>query len=239
MLETINAAASGVASAGCAARLRVRFARRGPAAAMTQLEQIHALRSIAAASGLECAAGRGKAARPKMAFGPAVSVGYESDAEYADLYLASPVAEKEAYAKLSAACGGGFSVLGLKKIPVHFPSLESLVNAAEYRVAGVFGPGAQSALESFLARKEIPVVKKRQDGRTQTIDVRPLIIAMRFEGPDALELALRFGPGRTVKPERVLCECFGAGAAGAEASGWKILRKQLYWESASGALSVP
>jgi radical SAM-linked protein len=226
-------------ASGCATRLRARFARRGEAAGLSHLEQIHALRAITAASGLPCAAGKGKAAQPKMAFGPAVSVGYESDAEYADIFLAAPVSEKEAFDKLRAACGGGFSALGVKKIPVHFPSLESLVNAAEYSAGGDFGPEAGAALARFLAREEIPVVKKKADGEAKVIDARPLIISMRLESAGTLELALRFGPGRNLKPERVLCECFGLDPQSFAAAGWKILRRQLYWESAKGALNVP
>jgi len=194
-------------------RLRVRFARMGEAAKFSHLEQIRQLRAIAAASGLPCASnGSGKKLMPKMAFGPAISVGYESEAEYADLYLTAALPEKDVFAKLSAVCGGGFSALGVKRIPLHFPSLESLLNAAEYEITGDFGEDPSSSLEKFLSQPEIPVIKQKHDGPQERIDAKPLIILMKQEDGGKVRLVIRFGPGRNLKPELILRAWLGVNA---------------------------
>ncbi|MFA5162624.1 MAG: TIGR03936 family radical SAM-associated protein [Elusimicrobiales bacterium] len=213
-------------------RLRARFARKGEAARLSQLEQIRLLRAAVSSCGLPCAMSGGKKRLPRMAFGPAISVGYESEAEYADICLCAPVPEREAFAKLSAACGGGFSALGVKRIPLHFPSLESLLNVAEYEVSGDFGPEPDASLERFLARPEIPVVKQKHEGPQERIDARPLIMEMKHDS-GRLRLMLRFSPGRNLKPELILRAWLDR-----EISGFAVTRKQLYWET-PGGLSAP
>ena len=226
-----------IASAQDRQRLRLRIARHGAAAAFSQLEQIRAFREMALASGLPCLV-PGKAS-PKMSFGPAVCAGYESEAEYVDLYLSAPVAQAEAVAKISAAAKDGFVVLSVKKVPVHFPSLESLMNAAEYEIRGDFGPQAAQSLERFVSCSAIPVVKTKPAGTQECIDARPLIISMALCAPQTLHMVLRFGPGRTLKPERIVCHWLGIDAQSAAAGGLTVLRKQLYWESSEGVLHTP
>ena len=68
------------------ARYRVRVSRQGPAGALTHLAQIEALRSAVVRSELPFVPdGKRKRPRPRISFGPAISVGYESLAEYFDL----------------------------------------------------------------------------------------------------------------------------------------------------------
>ena len=82
-------------------------------------------------------------------------------------------------------------------------------------------------------------MKQKHGGEQEIlIDAKPLIILMKIEAPDMLRLILRFAPGRTIKPELVLGAWLPP-AQSAEERGWKILRKQLYWETSSGALSAP
>ena len=67
-------------------RYRVRVARLGEARGLTHLAQIERLRRSVIASGLPAALSRRRGTpRPKLAFGPAISTGYESTAEYFDM----------------------------------------------------------------------------------------------------------------------------------------------------------
>lgn len=237
-LEQALSSSSVVSSAGfsrrkeCApegpCRLRLRFSRKGEAAALSHLEQIKALRGIASAAGLPALVAGG---HPKMSFGPAVAQGYESEAEYADLTLTRPVKEKEAFDSVSRVCSGGYSLLEARRIPAAFPSIEALVNCGLYEISFAEADGAP-ALEEFLARLSIPVAKVKEGGREEVVDARPLIVSMKREGEGKLSLLLRCGPGRTLKPERVAEAWLGRVPAG-------VLRKALYWESPDGHLSAP
>ncbi len=219
-------------------RMRVRLRREGPAGGLTHLAQIEAIRRAALGSGLPVACdGRRRRPRPRLSFGPAISVGYESHAEYFDMDLLRACAPEEVARGLSGSLGSGFRVLEVRRIPPFFPSLEATLNVVEYEVRGPFPADARAGLREFLDRREI-VIEKVKDGgaRIERVDARPLIRAAEFAAGDRLDLTLRFGPKRTVKPEALLRSWLGPLAPLPE---FKILRKELFSETASGSLMRP
>ncbi|MCX5783762.1 MAG: TIGR03936 family radical SAM-associated protein [Elusimicrobia bacterium] len=219
-------------------RLRVRFARLGLARELSHLEQIKALRKIAQSSGLACALSKsGKLKAVKMSFGPAIPLGYESLAEYADIFLTAPVSHGEALDKLNKAAEGGFSAVGARSIPLHFPSVESLVNAAEYEVRGNFG-SAPAPLEKFLGDAEIMIKKIKPGGIEEIINARPLIVSVRLVSPDCVELKMRFRPKSNLKPEKIIGAWLNISDEQA-AGEFKFLRKELYWENKEGKFIAP
>lgn len=220
------------------ARYRVRVSRRGAAGALTHLAQIESLRAAVVRSGLPFVPdGKRKRPRPRISFGPAISVGYESLAEYFDLELAAPLPAEDIARRLSGALGEGFAVQGLRRIPAFFPSLDASINVVRYEIQGPFPPDAPLRLARLLGRAEIPVDKIKDGGaRVERVDARPLIREAVLEAADRLGLTLRFGPKRTVKPEALLRELLGAGA-GLEA--FRIIRRELLSETAGGELLTP
>lgn len=216
------------------ARIRLKFARLAKARNLSHLEQIKALRDLAAASGLRCCPAPGRAQAPKMAFGPAISLGYESRCEYADLYLAEFVRDEDAARRIRAVGSECYELVSAKRVPVFFPSIEAAVNAAEYALEAGFPAGfSQKDIDAFLARPEALYEKVKPSGERETIDVRPLICAAEYDpAAAALRLVLKSGPGKNVKPEAVL----GMIVPGAEIK--RIVRRELYWQDSKGALQV-
>lgn len=218
-----------------AVRYRVRVARLGDARELTHLGQIERLRRAVSDSGLPAVTQRRrKRSRPKLAFGPAIAMGYESDAEYFDMELSRGVAPLEIGKSLDKALGDGLVVRSVRRIPLFYPSLEASINVVKYEIRGPFPQDAPGALEKFLARDEIIIEKLKEGGaRVERVDARPLIITMRL-AKDHLELTLRFGPKRTVKPEALLRACLET-----DPSGFRILRKELFSETSRGELLEP
>lgn len=230
--------ASGEKDAPVIVRLRVRLSREGPASLLSHLGQIESLRAAVASSGLPFVPdGRRKKPRPKLAFGPAIAVGYESSAEYFDMELSRRIEPAQAARRLQAALAQGFGVLELRRIPAYFPSLDASINVVRYALRGPFPADAAQKLRALLDRPEI-VVEKLKDGgaRVERIDARPLIRAAVLIEPGCLELTLRFGPRRTLKPEALLREWLGPAAS---PDRTRILRKELWSETASGELLAP
>lgn len=219
-------------------RMRVRLLREGPAGALTHLAQIEAIRRAVLGSGLPVLRdGRRRRPRPRLSFGPAISVGYESHAEYFDMDLLSVCAPEDVARGLSGSLGEGFHVREVRRIPPFFPSLEATLNVVEYQVQGPFPADAQEGLREFLGRREIVIEKVKDHGaRIERVDARPLIRAAALAAPDRLELTLRFGPKRTLKPEAILRSWLGPLAP---LSGFRILRKELFSETAGGSLMRP
>ena len=203
---------------------------------MSHLDQIKALREIAAASGLDLMpAKHGRNLVPKMAFGPALSQGCESRCEYADLYLAQPCKEEVVKAKLDAVLSDAFALLSVKRVPVFFPSIEASVSAAGYLIE--IDPQeafSQSAVDEFLARTSAIHERVRSDGAPETIDVRPLVLSAGFEAAaGGLRLTLKSEPGKNIKPEAALRVI-----AGREIKIKKVVREELYWLDSKGKLEV-
>lgn len=213
-------------------RYRVCVARTGEARNLTHLGQIESLRRAVSESKLPALVD-GKRKRPRLAFGPAISLGYESLAEYFDMELSAALSPEDVTRALSKSLNDGFSVRTLRRIPAFFPSLDSTINVAAYEIEAKFPDDAPERLESLLARREI-VVEKIKEGGVERVDARPLIVRMQLAGSGRLDMVLRFGPKRTVKPEALLREWLGS-----VPDGTLIRRSGLFSETSAGELMTP
>ncbi|HNW43004.1 MAG TPA: TIGR03936 family radical SAM-associated protein [Elusimicrobiales bacterium] len=216
--------------------IRLKFARLRPAADFTHLEQIKTFRARATASGLKFwPAKTGGGVIPRMAFGPAVSVGHESLCEYADLYLEEFVRDEAALEKIQPLDDDKFRLLSARRIPVFFPSIEAAVNAAEYFLEADFPAGfSQVSLDAFMALKSVPYEKVKPSGERKALDARTPLLAASWDAPSSLlKLTLRLAPGKTIKPETV-SELIAGGAPVFR----RIVRKELYWMDSQGKLEV-
>ncbi|MBI4351047.1 MAG: DUF2344 domain-containing protein [Elusimicrobia bacterium] len=217
-------------------RIRLKFARLEAAKDLSHLEQIKVLRARAAACGLKFAPAKtGGQAVPRMAFGPAVSVGHESLCEYADLYLEEFVREEAAAEKLRPLDDGSFRLVSARRIPVFFPSIEAAVNPAEYFLEADFPGGfSQAAVDSFLALKNLAYEKVKPSGERKVLDARTPVLAASFDRESSLlKVTLKLEPGRSVKPE-IVAELM----CGGRPAFRRIVRKELYWFNSGGKLEV-
>lgn len=215
--------------------MRFKFARLESARTLSHLEQIKALRGMAAASGLDCWPAKPGSQVPKMAFGPALPAGYESRCEYADLYLAQSCKPEVVRKKLEEVKPGAFSLLSVKRVPVYFPSIEASISAARYSVeVEVKADISREALDAFFARESAPYEKTGTDGVSETIDARPLVLSAEpGAGAGTLSLVLRAEPGKNLKPEAAL-----RAIAGHDVQIKEITKEELYWLDSKGRLEV-
>lgn len=223
-------------SEGPRSRIRLKFSRLSAAKDMSHLGQIKAFRARAAECGLKFyPAKAGGAMVPKMAFGPAVSVGHESLCEYADLYLEEFARSEEAADKIRPLDDDRFRLLSARRIPVFFPSIEAAVNAAEYFMEADFPAGFSDAMvDDFMAKKTLPWEKVKPSGEKKTLDAREPVLSASFD-PEAslLKVTLKLSPGRNIKPETA-AELM----AGGKPAFRRIVRKELYWFTPGGKLEV-
>lgn len=216
-------------------RIRLKFARLEAAKDLSHLEQIKVLRARAAACGLRFSQAAGAKPMPKMAFGPAVSVGHESLCEYADLYLEEFVKEDAVEEKLKPLDDGLFRLVSARRIPVFFPSIEAAVNAAEYFLEGEFpAEFSQAAVDAFMALKNVAYEKVKPSGERKLLDARTPVLSASFDRDGALlKVTLKLEPGKSVKPE-IVAELM----CGGKPVFRRIVRKELYWFNSGGKLEV-
>ena len=222
-------------------RVRLRFRRWGAASNLTHLHQIEAIRRALEKSNWPLAKSDGKRPKPKASFGPAISVGYESDAEYCDVELVARLNIQTAGESLQPNLPEGYALMSVKSIPRFFPSLDQTLNAASYEIVSPLLVGSAGRWENFEKQDHVMVVKKKESGDV-VIDARACVRSWKLEN-DTLYLDIRFGPGRTMKPERIMQAVLGLADAQVEMGpvnpSLKVKRLKFYLEKENGELVEP
>lgn len=223
-------------------RARLRLARRGAeAASLTHLNQIDALRKALGLSDWPVAKTQGKRPQVKASFGPAISVGYESEAEYCDVELNARLDFQKCRESFEKHLPSGYSLMSARSIPRFFPSLEKSINMASFEIHSPALEGAEAVWKEFLVAQQYPVTKKKED-RTVVIDARPLVKDLKVAG-SRMDLTLRFGPGKTLKPERIIQSLLKLtdeqAAMGTPSCVLRVKRSQFYFEKPTGECIEP
>jgi hypothetical protein len=110
------------------ATLRVRFSRLGPARFSSQLDIVRMWMRSVRRSGLPHAVTSGHVRRPRLRFGPALPLGYESVSEYVDILLTG-IPER-----FALTLPRGFAVEGVRLVAGRIPSPEGEAVRAGYEV---------------------------------------------------------------------------------------------------------
>jgi hypothetical protein len=118
-------------------------------------------------------------------------------------------------------------------VPLNFPSVDILSNVAEYEVKDT--EIVQTEIDKFLMQDSI-MIEKIKKGKIVSVNAKPLIKEFATAN-GTLKLQLRFGSGKTVKPEAVLNKLL----ENKENYGrmYAIERTDLYIETKKGELFLP
>ena len=211
-------------------RTRLKFARKNNARFVSHLEQIEFFRRAMRRTALSVSYTQGFSPQPKISFGPAISVGYESHSEYIEVEFYKSVELAELKIKVSKELPEGYMLESLKNIPVFFPSVDALANLAEYRIETSI---KEEEIQKFLQSPEI-LITKEKDGKITTIDAKPLIRELKIDGNSVI-MQLRFGPKKNIKPEKIMQKLLLLSAN--ESHLLKITRTALYIEKTGGLIS--
>ncbi|OVE77577.1 hypothetical protein BVX98_02320 [bacterium F11] len=219
-------------------KVRVRLSRQGPAVYLSHLNQIDVIRRALVQSEWPLVYAQTKRPKMRIGFGPAISVGYASQSELFDVDLKSRLDLRKAISSLQEKIDPGYSVLEVKSVPRFFPSLEQSINVACYQVKSDLLIETKGHWDSFWEKKVFEVKKKKSD-REEIIEARSLVRSWTLSKND-LELVLRFGPGRTLKPERIIQAICGFSDEEIDVSRsdsqFRICRTKLCFEKENGDL---
>ena len=129
--------------------------------------------------------------RPKLSFGLALTVAYESEAEYLDVELTEPVDLEALPAELSAALPEGMAVDAVVDIEPGTPSLQQAIVSCDWsiEIRDETPESVAAAVAAVLAASDLPLERVRK-GKTTVTDVRPAILHLELVGPtsDGVEL---------------------------------------------------
>lgn len=186
--------------------MRMRYRKRGLARFLSHLDVVRVFERAFARAGIQLAYSQGFNPRPKIAYGPALAVGHESEAEYLDFqYVHAPHANLAML--LGAQLPDGLEIMEIRPLYGKGSSLTALITLAEYEVTFLEGAPRQSLAEraaALLAEPAIRVQRQKAEGSVE-VDIRPFLrrIEVRKDGQE-LFLQLGLDNGKTARVEEVL-----------------------------------
>jgi radical SAM-linked protein len=182
--------------------VRIAFTKQGKVRFISHRDVARAFERAFRIEALPLSFTQGFSPRPKVSFGLALSVGHESEAEYLDVELATPIPLEPLPSRLSRALPEGIDVVAVQPLADRAPALQEAVGAVEWEIevlaaspAVDAGPAAVThEIERVLAAPALPVTRQRK-GKTTTDDVRPAIRRIDVLGPG------RSGTGSLINAE--------------------------------------
>jgi radical SAM-linked protein len=227
--------------------VRVCFAKRGRVRFISHRDVARAFERAFRIVRLPLAFTEGFAPRPRMSLGPALPLGYESDAEYLDVGLTDEVDLERLGDEVSAALPEGIDLTGAAFLHPRARSLQEVITAAAYRVEAVPGDGRPAPtpaevadwVQVVLEADEVVGVRRRK-GNEVVDDLRPAIrhLAVVSTTPDdrngkgvELQLEVSTQP-RGVRPGEILA------ALGPGLAEGRVLRTDQ-WVERDGARLMP
>ncbi len=151
-------------------RVRIKYAKTGRIRFLSHLDFMTLFHRAAVRAGVPVAFSQGFNPHPKIAFGPALPVGMESETEFLDVEI-GPFADLLQMTKnLNNTLPQGVRILQARVIPKQSPSISGSISryAYEVQVPETYAQGLAERIKNFLSRASIIVSK---DGKEK--DIRP------------------------------------------------------------------
>ncbi len=197
--------------------VRVRFSKTGKIRFISHRDMARIVERSIRKLRLPVSYSEGFSPRPRISFGLALTVAYESEAEYLDIDFVTPVDLEELPTRLTEALPDGLSVEAAAHLEPGTASLQESISCCRW-IIEVLGDSADvtAAVSDTLNAPELPLERERK-GKTTTVDVRPAILEIEIAGPtdNGVQLvALLSTDALTIRPSefiRVLSPEFGEG----------------------------
>ncbi|NTW68068.1 MAG: DUF2344 domain-containing protein, partial [Nitrospirae bacterium] len=189
-------------------RIRMKFSRHGRIRFLSHLDFMTLFHRTAVRAGVPVAFSQGFNPHPKIAFGPALSVGMESEAEFLDMETDPFIDLMQVTKSLNSALPDGVRVMEARIIPKKAGSLSGSIGRYIYEVNMPAGRAAdvEERIIVFLERDAVTVEK---DGKQK--DIRPGIEAVAVKGPGLLEITIQDSEIAKPRIQDVIAKLFDIG----------------------------
>jgi len=183
-------------------KIRIKFEKGPEVRFISHLDMIRAIERAVRRSGIPIAYSSGYNPRPRIAWGPPLPLGIESNCELADLTMERWIKPETIAEALGSELPGGLNLIEAGIGNPKEPSLDSHMNRAEYIV--LLSSGNKERLRERISKikesSEIPVDKKGM-----TVNKRSMLHGLELtEEPLGIRMKLQVGGGGTLKPKEVL-----------------------------------
>ena len=193
-------------------RLRLTFSKTGPARFIGHLDLSRTLERSFNRAQIPIAYTQGFNRRPRLSLAAALPLGFTSEYELADIWLAEAVEPAVARTQMMRKMAPGLSISHIAAVPLSAPSLQSLMRSSSYEVCLASGAINHSQLVEGIAKilsaPSLPHQRQRGRGKIKKVDLRPLIIDLQAETGAGertkISMELHQSPQGTGRPDDVL-----------------------------------
>ena len=164
-------------------KLRVRYSRKGKIRFISHRDTARVMERAFRTQRLPIAYTEGFSPRPKISFGLALTVAHESEAEYLDLDLVTPVEISGLAEQLTAALPDGLTVDAVAPVEARSLSLQQAIVCCGWRIEVIGSPieDVTTAVAALLAAPE-RLLERERKGKTTIVDVRPAVLSLEVCG---------------------------------------------------------
>lgn len=191
-------------------KVRIRYRKTAYARYLSHLDLIRIFERAARQAHVPVLYSQGFNPHPKLSFGPPLSLGYTSEAEYLDMELDAAFDVTLLTDSINPFLPDGLQLLEAREIQSKTQALAAVINTAEYEVdLAPFGSAEQDfdqALETLL-RSEAIEVERRVKGKYKTVNIRPYIESIVRE-KNRVSIRTRTIENRTVRIREILQQLF-------------------------------
>ena len=228
--------------------VRMRYTKRGKVRFIGHRDVARAFERALRITALPLSFTEGFSPHPKIGFGLALSVGFESDAEFIDVQLDHSIPLEALAAEVSEALPEGIDVTGAVALADRAPALQDAVTAVGWQVTlrsndstlPLTHDRVQQWIVAGLSRPELLTTRRRK-GREVVEDVRAEVrsvdVVGAADGYVRLEMECGTQP-RSPKPTEVLAAIAEAIGGLGEACETRVLRTHQ-WIERDGARLEP
>jgi radical SAM-linked protein len=182
--------------------IRIRFEKKDDIKFISHLDMMNCFQRAVRRADLEAEYSHGFNPQMHMVFSTPLSLGFASEAEYADLSFTIDYEAAYVMQKLNEATPEGINITGAGVREGKVNIMADIASAEyEFRYSG--GIAAEEAAKAVVESKKLTTEKVRK-GRTRIVDVRPLIFDIKAKD-DKIGMLVKAGNSGNLNP-RILVE---------------------------------
>ena len=203
-------------------RYRLRFSKTGRIQFLGHLDLTRTMLRAFRRARIALVYSQGFNPKPRVQFGPALSVGIESHGEYLDVWTFTRLDPELQTAAINGALPPGLRVDALREVDLRAPGLSESVRAAHYAAFLPEGLSPQRALSAFDARETLSVSREK-NGKSVGFPLHVWLLGVAAVDARSFRMAIGTGgDGASVRPDEVLAVLYGD-----EAKGVRLVREDL------------
>ena len=187
-------------------KLRIKFKKFGPVKFIGHLDVMRFFQKGLRRAEIDVAYSTGFSPHQIMSFASPLGVGLESNGEYFDVEILTPISSQDFMDKFNAVSVPWIQVTDVRLLPDKVGNAMASVAAAGYtisfRESRGFEAGWQQKFEAFISQPQIMVTKATKKG-TAEIDLKPAIYDYKVS-EDSLYLLVNASSEGNIKPTLVM-----------------------------------